>query len=162
MSHRAWQRQDRNRVNEWKKYRIEYDWEVWIDKPSRHLFYNRMLKLEKPMEYCIQLKLPTAQKDYSKAVEKAKLGKARVYTNHKIEKEKKYNPDYYWVQVTYPLVEERINIMQAYNRQISQIQDKIDNADSTTDWELIRERTKQVNQLKREQLQFKLLNPLTY
>jgi hypothetical protein len=51
--------------------------------------------------------------------------------------------------------------MQAYTRQISQIQDKIDNADSTTDWELIRERTKQVNQLKREQLQFKLLNPLT-
>ena len=120
-----------------------------------------MLKLEKPMEYCIQLKLPSAQRDYSKAVEKAKLGKTRVYTNHKIEKEKKYNPDYYWVQVTYPLVEERINIMQAYNRQISQIQDKIDNADSTTDWELIRERTKQVNQLKREQLQFKLLNPLT-
>ena len=120
-----------------------------------------MLKLDKPMEYCIQLKLPSSQKDYSTAIEKAKEWKKRVYTNHKIEKEKKYNPEYYGVQITYPLVEERINIMKWYNRQISQIEEKIDNADSTTDWELIRERTKQVNQLKREQLQFKLLNPLT-
>ena len=122
-----------------------------------------MLKLDKPMEYCIQLKLPSSQRDYSKAIEKAKewkIGKKRVYTNHKIEKEKKYNPEYYGVQITHPLVEERINIMQWYNRQISQIEEKIDNADSTTDWELIRERTKQLNQLKREQLQFKLLNPL--
>ena len=168
MSHRwkvwAWTtqlaqyKQNRDRVQQWKKFYTEYEWE----KPTWHLFYNRMLKLDKPCEYCIQLKLPkdreTVNQKISESVRKG-LDK-KVFTNHKIETEKKYNPEYYWVQITYPTIEERINFYQAYDREIKGIQDKIENADSQTDVELIREWNKKLTKLNREFLQFKLLNPL--
>jgi len=164
MSHRAWTtqlwtyKQNKERVQQWKKFYTEYEWE----KPTWHLFYNRMLKLDKPCEYCIQLKLPkdraTVNQKISETVRKG-LEK-KVYTNHKIETEKKYKPEYYWVQVIYPTIEERINFYQAYDREIKLVQDKINNADSLTDVELIRERNKKLAKLEREYLQFKLLNPL--
>lgn len=122
-----------------------------------------MNKLDKPMEYCIQLKLPK-KTDYSDAWAKIRerLDKVKkAHSNHRLEQEKKYKPEYYWIPITYPLLEERLNIIQWYTRQINQIQEKIDNADADTDWELIRKRAKEVKQLERERLQFKLLNPLT-
>ena len=122
-----------------------------------------MNNLEKPKEYCIQVMLPwTNYEDrYEKMKKTLEERKQRAKTNHKIEQEKLYNPEYYKIDITYPLIEERINIYQWYKRQISQIEDKLYNADSLTDGEVIRERQRQLDQLKREQLQFKLLNPLT-
>ena len=161
MWHRTWtqllqSKQNRERVQQWRKYYTEYEWE----KPTRHLFYNRMIKLDRPCEYCIQITLPRDRREVNQKISET-VRKKRVFSNHKIETEKRYNPEYYWVQITYPSIEERINFYQAYDREIKGIQEKIDNADSQTDVELIREWNKKLNKLNREYLQFKLLNPLT-
>ena len=120
-----------------------------------------MLKLDKPCEYCIQITLPKDRKTVNQKIsETVKKWLEKKLSNHKIETEKKYNPEYYWVQVIYPTIEERINFYQAYDREIKGIQDKINNADSLTDVWLIRERNKKLTKLEREYLQFRLLNPL--
>ena len=144
---------------EWKKYRDSYP----EPKAEWHLFYNRMYVLKKTKEYCIQPVLPWTNMDdrYEKMKQTIANKKLKEYTNHKIEKERRYNPEYYKIDITYPLIEERINIYQWYKRQISQIEDKLYNADSLTDGEVIRERQRQLDQLNTELEHFKLLNPLT-
>ena len=145
-------------IAEWKKY-----WKSYPEpKPERHLFYNRMNNLEKPKEYCIQVMLPwTNYEDrYEKMKKTLEERKQRAKTNHKIEQEKLYKAEYYWIGITYPLVEERINIYQAYKRQIEDLQDKLDNADSLTPNEVLHKWSKELEQLEKELADFRLLNPL--
>lgn len=153
-------KRDMNRVAEWKRYWHQYKWE----KASWHLFYNRMLKLNQTCWYCIQPKLPTNRKEANKKIWETvirKLEKKKVFTNHKIETEKLYNPEHYWIWITYPTIEERINIMQGYQRYIQQVQDKLDECDSLTDHDTIKNLQTKLDTLKKELSDFKLLNPLT-
>lgn len=116
-----------------------------------------MLKLNKPKEYCIQRHLPVDTQGRRNTISVALKKKKLMLTNHKIEKEKSYNPDDYWIDITYPNIEERVNILQWYTRYIWQLEQKIDNSDDNDE---IRELTNKVDTLKKEKQQFSILNPI--
>lgn len=135
-----------------KKFYDTYEWE----KCTWHLFYNRTYKLDRPLEECIQLLLPPSWK--AKKISMSNVYqhmKKRSQSNHKIEQEKKYNPDHYMIDITYLTKEEREIINKAYLREI----DKIRSKETDTPHEEV-EKLKKLDKLEQEYQIFLSYNPL--
>lgn len=142
------------------RWRGIYDAYQW-PKCEWHLFYNRMYRLERPFEECIQPIMPNSWivKKISDSNREVWIKKYKnwwaVRTNHRIEKELRYNPTYYSIDITYPTKEEREIIQRAYLREIQ----KIENTESDTPKDEV-ERLKKLSKLEDEYQEFLSYNPL--